>query len=136
LAPSGFCRMNPCASRRPPAALRLWSVTKPANTHLTITAASLTDKVREGISEYFPEGSVDRVRESIEFLCADKEFSKEWESGKQARSSLQLLRRLDFPGDRIDSQGCRVVALVNPDLRPAGCYIIHRRSDCGSVARR
>lgn len=47
------------------------------------TASTLTERVIEGVSEYFPEGTVDRVQHSVEFLCADREFVKEWDSGKQ-----------------------------------------------------
>ena len=36
-----------------------------------------------GVEEYFPEDKVERVRQSMQWVCDDREFEKEWDTGKQ-----------------------------------------------------
>lgn len=55
----------------------------PAARRSVAAGAGLTDKVTDGLEDFFPEGSVKRVQQSLEWLVQDREFVKNWERGQQ-----------------------------------------------------
>lgn len=50
--------------------------------------AGLTERVQEGLEDFFPESSVSRVQKSLEWLIKDREFVKNWERGQQVATSF------------------------------------------------
>lgn len=56
---------------------------RPAARRSVAVRAGLTEKVTDGLEDFFPEGSVKRVQKSLEWLVQDREFVKNWERGQQ-----------------------------------------------------